>query len=119
MSVCTFCHYACTSCSGPSNSSCSSCTSGFFKNLDDTICDSTCPDGQYTDIIGNPSNCMRCDLRCLTCNVTNCFTCAAGFNIPYNSIRCVLNCPALNYYDINVNKCLPCYLKCYSCYNST
>ncbi len=63
--------------------------------------------------------CMRCDLRCLTCNMTNCFICAPGFNIPYNSKICVLNCPTLNYYNMNLNKCLPCYLGCYSCYDST
>jgi hypothetical protein len=82
------------------------------------MCDSSCPDGQYISYNENPF-CMRCDARCLTCNVTNCFTCALGYNIPPKMIRCVLNCPSLNYYDMDANKCKLCYSSCYSCFNYT
>ncbi|CAD8164366.1 unnamed protein product [Paramecium octaurelia] len=65
---CEKCHYSCFTCNQNGPESCNSCifASLSFRVLNQNICQSL--DGYFDD--GFSSNCMKCSIKCLSCNHT-------------------------------------------------
>lgn len=63
-----------------------------YKDLDQNVCASDCPAGQYIDDINSPSVCMRCNATCATCDIDVCKSCNSGFYLDINKIHCVSGC---------------------------
>lgn len=125
---CTLCHPFCLVCTGPSNLACSVCgnqtvdnaTVSYYKDLDSTTCNPTCPNGQYIDSIIN-NICVPCNSRCLKCaaSSTNCSQCAFSYYLYAPDFNCTSQCPANFYNDpvitTNYYYCTQCTPGCLTC----
>jgi hypothetical protein len=72
----------------------------------------TCGNNYYIDTT-NLSNCLGCDVTCLTCSgslSTNCISCTSTRTLTGNSCPC-----NTGYYEALVSDCLVCNLICYTC----
>lgn len=68
--TCTACHAGCLTCLDSALNLCSSCrndsTTQYYKYIGDTICDTTCPLGQFVHA-DFPNNCQACNVNCIGC----------------------------------------------------
>ena len=101
-SACVICDPHCDICQ--TTSTCSLCSLNYFLDSYKFTCNSSCPDGFYSDI--SSRSCKSCDPQCLKCfggNYSQCFQCATKY-FKYGS-NCLQNCPLNTIPDQN-NVCI-------------
>lgn len=120
---CTNCADECLACFGPSISNCTLCgnasTKTYYKHIGDTVCNTTCPDGQF--ISGSiPNFCQPCSSICVTCEATaeNCTSSTCAANFFFLSNECLSECPNGYYADRSARQCLECDTACTRCFDS-
>lgn len=129
---CSPCNSFCTVCFGPSSSECTACNNQtiggasviYYKDLNSTTCNTTCPDGQFI-LSSVPNVCTACSVKCLRCSTAaeNCFQCSLAYFLFNATNTCYAQCP-LNYYNnpiITPNNyyCTQCTDGCLNCTGPT
>lgn len=95
--LCLACHVGCKVCTGSSQSSCSSCNLGFYLYEPDslTVCNSTCPAGQFASEL-ELAVCILCDsTKCLECvnSSSICTVCHPNVGVWLFNATCMTQCP--------------------------
>jgi proprotein convertase subtilisin/kexin type 5 len=136
--TCQNCDISCSICSGPSSSNCSACgnyTDGitlsitiYYKDLKSITCNSSCPNGQYIDLL-IPNVCQYCNSTCSVCtsSANLCTACVSGYFMLQKTYTCYGVCPTGYFGDIKVvivsgvktYICTACNSLCFTCVNST
>jgi proprotein convertase subtilisin/kexin type 5 len=119
------CAEECSTCIGSTINECTSCTSfngsDYYLIHGTTICNQTCPDGQYEDETDN--KCKVCNTECLTCSLTssNCTTCGRvnGIKLYLENNTCVATCASGSYMNSSNNECEICAEGCLTCNGPT
>jgi hypothetical protein len=118
-SACASCDAACESCSVVATN-CSSCNVSsalpyLYTNISgaspEGVCLNVCPSSSYL----NASECLDCNVTCLTCNASTCLSCTAFFYLFEGA--CFGACPASTLQDEVNMTCLPCDANCLTCAN--
>ena len=119
---CITCPSECLSCFAGVSTKCYTCSLGYFLIYGTTICNQTCPDGQYGNATSN--QCLLCASQCITCVNTSstCLTCGfstLGSNFFLYGTQCLIRCP-LGYWANNATfTCSQCNAACLSCTDSS
>ena len=72
--MCVQCAGGCLTCTGPGTTNCQSCKDTSYLIINTTICNATCPLGQYIPLSGNL--CTACPVNCAGCtSATVCTLC--------------------------------------------
>ena len=116
--ICTNCLSPCLTCNG--STSCLSCVGGYNLVYGTTICNSTCPIGQFA----NSSVCLLCTINCVTCDTSagKCDSCGPsvyGVNLYLSSSSCITVCPVHFFANTITYNCDPCDASCYTCSGSS
>ena len=117
--TCDTCTPGCSACTNAGLSHCSICTNTtdiYYKDLDSTTCNLTCPDGQYNSS-SIPNLCQRCSSTCITCSVTaeNCTNLNCSINYYFLNNSCLSQCPDQYYADFSARQCKLCTSGCALC----
>lgn len=120
---CDACPTGCASCFGPAISQCTICSNDsstiYYKYIGSTICNTTCPDGQYiSSLVTNL--CLACNSICITCYGTaqNCTSMTCQQNYFFLNNTCLSVCPNNYYADSALWQCTQCTGGCQTCYGS-
>ena len=117
---CKVCFDGCLTCTDGTNNTCTACTTNsvatvYYKWAFHTVCDTSCPLGQYI----NPTInfvCQVCNPACVTCNsLVFCQSCTRPFFFDVQLSTCTTVCKS-NYYgnttDPNQYICSKCMVGC-------
>jgi hypothetical protein len=64
--MCIKCTTECVTCTGPGITNCQSCSTGNYLAINTTVCNTTCPLGQY--IPSSTQLCAACPANCAGCD---------------------------------------------------
>jgi len=111
--TCTLCHYSCTSCFTAASTGCNTCTVNRLILSGSCLC----PSGTFDN--GLIATCQPCASTCQLCvnglasGCTSCNSVYYRILSPITIGSCI--CQS-GYYDAGTVQCLPCYIKCLSCW---
>lgn len=121
--TCDDCTGGCLACTGPSLSECTLCgnysNSTYYKHISATICNTTCPDGQFISA-SIPHFCQLCSSICVTCSevADNCTSSTCAANYFYLDNECLNVCPNNYYPDRSTRECKGCASGCATCFGA-
>jgi hypothetical protein len=74
--ICAGCTENCATCIGEGSLNCITCITSAYLAINTTICNTTCPLGQYVPASGGGNVCKLCPANCANCtSATTCTTC--------------------------------------------
>lgn len=129
--ICENCASGCTACTGATLNDCQACGSvaavSYYLVQGQTVCATTCPDGQFADAASGNHRCEYCQAPCERCSVagTNCTFCKNVSTTDYflDGNACVTSCSGDRFGNVVTdptitNECVACSAGCVGCTSS-